>query len=95
MTRSATWFASAAVLALTAGITSPADVSPEFDRPLPPGSFLMAENAAGDVGQPEENAEESAKMGKEEGSHEAAQPTSPPKSDSDKMDQAGSGSTTR
>jgi hypothetical protein len=85
MTQSTTWLASAAVIALTLGVTSRADVPMEKELPLPPGSIIIAANEA--AGQTEDNAEESAKMGKEAGTHEGAGQGATPESDSAKMDQ--------
>lgn len=88
MTRSGTWLASAAVIALTIGVTSRADLPTEHELPLPPGSMIVAaEDTAAGVGQTEESAEDSAKMGKEEDTQEGAQLGETPKTDTDKIDQ--------
>ena len=84
MTRSGTWLASAAVIALTIGVTSRADLPTERELPLPPGSIIVAaEDTAAGAGQTEESAEDSAKMGKDDGT----QLGEPPKTDTDKIDQ--------
>jgi hypothetical protein len=88
MTRSGTWLASAAVIALTIGVTSRADIPTEVETPLPPESIIVAaDDSAADAGQTEETAEDSAKMGKEEGTHQGAQLGATPENDTDKIDQ--------
>lgn len=88
MTRSGTWLSSAAVIALTIGVTSRADLPTERELPLPPGSIIVAaEDTAAGAGQTEESAEDSAKMGKDDGTQEGAQLGEPPKTDTDKIDQ--------
>jgi hypothetical protein len=88
MTCSATWLTSAAVLALTLGVTSRADVPAHKELFSPPGNIVLAaEDSAPVAGQPEENAEDSAKMGKEEGTHEGAGHGATPESDTGKIDQ--------
>jgi hypothetical protein len=84
MTRSGTWLASAAVIALTVGVTSRADVPTEREFPLPPDSLIVA---AEDAAQTEESAADSAKMGKDEGTHEGAALGAKPESDTNKIDQ--------
>jgi hypothetical protein len=86
MTRSRTWLASAAVIALTVGVTSRADLSMEPEWPRPPGSVIIAaDDSAAAAGRAEESAEHSAKMGKEEGTHEGAPLGA--ESDTNKIDQ--------
>lgn len=86
MTRSGTWLASAAVIALTVGVTSRADVPAERETPLPPESIIVAaEDSAANVGQTDEN--DSAKMGKDDGKKEGAELGETPETDSDKVDQ--------
>jgi hypothetical protein len=58
MTRSGPWLASAAVIALTMGVTSRADVPTESDRPLPPGSFVVATGNGVEAGRSEERAQD-------------------------------------
>ena len=87
MSQARTLLASAAVIALTMGITSRADQPTDVDRPLPPGSFLVATDDTAAVGQPEESAQDSAKMGKEEGTHEGAELGDVPDSDTKMIDQ--------
>jgi hypothetical protein len=88
MTQANTLIASAAVIALTLGITSRADTPTETETPLPLGSMIIA---AGDDAAPaaktEDNAEDSAKMGEEEGTHEGANLGATPENDTDKIDQ--------
>jgi hypothetical protein len=87
MTRSGIWLPSAAVIALTVGITSRADVVTEMDRPLPPGSFIVAADNAAETAQIEQNAQDSAKMGKEEGTQEGSDLGATPENETDKVDQ--------
>ncbi|MFO7477355.1 MAG: hypothetical protein R6X03_03225 [Methyloceanibacter sp.] len=88
MTRSGHWLASAAVIALTLGVTSRADIPAERDFPLPPDAIILAaEDSAAGAGQTEDTAEDSAKMGKEERTHEGAQLDETPETESDKIDQ--------
>jgi hypothetical protein len=88
MTRSGHWLASAAVVALTLGVTSRADLPTEHELPLPQGSIIIAaEDTAAGAGQTDESAEDSAKMGQEEGTHEGAQLGETPETESDKIDQ--------
>jgi len=88
MTRSGTWLASAAVIALTIGVTSRADIPADRDRPLPPDSIIVAaEDSSAGLGQAEESAEDSAKMGKEEGTHKGAHLGETPENDTSKIDQ--------
>jgi hypothetical protein len=94
MTHANTLIASAAVIALTLGITSRADTPTETETPLPLGSMIIAAGddaaTAGqseDTGQSEDNAEDSAKMGEEEGTHEGANLGATPENDTDKIDQ--------
>jgi hypothetical protein len=81
MTCSGTWLASAAAIALTLGAISHADIPTEKERPLPPGSVIIAQDAA----QTAENAEDSAKMGKEKGTHEGVGHGATPESDTNKI----------
>jgi hypothetical protein len=56
MTRSGPWLASAALIALTIGITSRVDLPTETQRPLPPGSFTVAAgDTAAEAGQTEQS----------------------------------------
>ena len=88
MTRSGTWLASAAVISLTVGVTSRADLPTKHELPLPQGSIIIAaEDTAAGVGQKDETAEDSAKMGKEEGTHQGAHLGETPESDTSKVDQ--------
>jgi hypothetical protein len=88
MTRSGTWLASAAVIALTVGVTSRADLPTKHELPLPQGSIIIAaEDTAAGVGQKDETAEDLAKMGTEEGTHQGAHLGETPESDTSKVDQ--------
>jgi hypothetical protein len=93
MTHASTLVASAAVIALTLGITSRADTPSEKADPLSPHYIIIAAaDTAPAAGQTEENAEEnaqdSAKMGEEEGTHEGANLGATPENDTSKIDQA-------
>jgi hypothetical protein len=88
MTHSATWLTSAAVIALALGVTSRADIPAEKADPLPLGSTIIAaDDTAPAAGQTEETAEDSAKMGKESGTHEGSDLGATPESDTNKIDQ--------
>ncbi len=65
MTKTSTLIASAAVIALTLGVTSRADVPTEKESILPPGAIIVAADEA----QPETYSG-SAKMGEEAGTQE-------------------------
>ena len=84
MTRAGTVLASAAVIALTVGITSRADVPTEQELPLPPGSIIVAAENGAPAGS---QTEESAKMGKEEGTQEGPNLGATPENDTAKIDQ--------
>jgi hypothetical protein len=93
MTRSGTGLASAAVIALTMGVVSRADLPAESETRLPPESIILAaEDGAADAGQTEET--DSAKMGKEDGTQEGAALGDAPESESDKVDQPDRGDKT-
>ena len=88
MTHTRTMLASAAVIALTVGITSRADVPSEPEAPPAPEYMIIAaDDTAPAAGQADESAEDSAKMGKEEGTHEGANLGATPENDTDKIDQ--------
>jgi hypothetical protein len=85
MTHTGTMLASAAVIALTVGITSRADVPSEREAPLPPEYMIIAaDDAAPQAGQTDESAKDSAK---EEGTHGGANLGATPENDTDKIDQ--------
>jgi hypothetical protein len=65
MTKTSTLIASAAVIALTLGVTSRADVPTKKESILPPGAIIVAADEA----QPE-NTQGSAKMGEEAGTQQ-------------------------
>jgi hypothetical protein len=78
--------ASAAVIALTLGVTSRADTDKQTQAPLPLGSFIVAADdtpAAGKV----DDGEGSAKMGEEPGTHEGDNLGATPENDTSKIDQ--------
>jgi hypothetical protein len=88
MTQGRTFIASAAVIALIFGIgdQTPTPVPPE--QPLSTGDIVIVTNdAAPQAGQTEDNAEESAKMGQEEGTHEGDSLGATPENDTAKIDQ--------
>ena len=60
----------------------------EESMPLPPDSIIVAaEDSAAGAGQTEENAQDSAKMGQEEGTHQGAHLGETPENDTSKVDQ--------
>lgn len=88
MTHTGTMLASAAVIALTVGITSRADLRTEPAAPPPLDHMIIAtDDTAPQAGQTNDDAEDSAKMGKEEGTHEGAHLGATPENDTDKIDQ--------
>jgi hypothetical protein len=77
--------ASAAVIALTVGITSRADVPSEPEAPPAPEYLIIAaDDTAPAAGQADESAEDSAKM---EGTHEGANLGATPENDTQKIEQ--------
>lgn len=86
MTQANLLVASAAVIALTLGVTSRADAPKEIDAPLPLGTLIIAaDDMQPAVGQPD--SEDSAKMGEDAGTHEGANLGATPENDTDKVDQ--------
>jgi hypothetical protein len=95
MTQARTSIVSAAVIALTFGIGGQTLTPVQDEEPLSTGDILIVTNeTALEAGQSEDNAEESAKMGKEEGAHEGENLGAPPESDTAKVDQPPSGNPT-
>jgi hypothetical protein len=91
MTRRRTSILSAAVIALTFGIggqaVTPLDSESLEEHPLSTGDIVIVTNdAAPQAGQTEDDADESAKMGKEEGTHEG-EDLGAPENDTAKIDQ--------
>ena len=92
MTRGRTSILSAAVIALTFGIggqaVTPLDSESLEEHPLSTGDIVIVTNdAAPQAGQTEDDADESAKMGKEEGTHEGEDLGATPENDTAKIDQ--------
>jgi hypothetical protein len=86
MLRTNTLLAGAAVIALTLGVTGQIKTTHERDKPLSKSDIMVVTNdTAPTSGQTEENAEESAKMGKEDGTHQGEGAT--PESDTQKIEQ--------
>ena len=86
MTHMRTMLASVAVLALTVGITSRADLPSEPETPPAPDYLIIATDTAPAAGQTDESAEDSAKMGGEE-STDGARLGETTETESDKIDQ--------
>ena len=82
MTKTSTLIASAAVIALTLGVTSRADVPTEKELILPPGAIIVAADEA----QPE-NTQGSAKMGEEAGTQQGTDIGVVTENDTKKVDQ--------
>ena len=82
MTKTSTLIATAAVIALTLGVTSRADVPTEKESILPPGAIIVAADEA----QPE-NTQGSAKMGEEAGTQQGTDLGAVPENDTKKVDQ--------
>jgi hypothetical protein len=80
--------ASAAVVALTFGIGGQTLTPVQQEEPLSTGDIVIVTNdAAPQAGQTEDNADLSAKMGKEEGTHEGENLGATPENDTAKIDQ--------
>jgi hypothetical protein len=81
--------AAAAVAALTFGITSEAPMPFEHPAPIAEQDILVVENQSVPAGsQSKENADEWARMGKDEGTYSGEDHNVTPENDSDKIDQA-------
>ncbi len=88
MTHTRTMLASAAVIALTVGVLSRADVPSEQEAPpVPEHLIIAADDTATQAGRTDESAEGSAKMGEESGTHEGADLGATKENDTDKIDQ--------
>lgn len=79
---------SAAVIALTFGIGGQTLTPVQQEEPLSTGDIVIVTNdAAPQAGETEDNADQSAKMGKEEGTHEGENLGATPENDTAKIDQ--------
>jgi hypothetical protein len=87
MTKTSTLIASAAVIALTLGVTSRADVPIEKESILPPGAIIVAADEAQPAANQNENSQGSAKMGEEAGTQEGADIGVVPEIDTKKVEQ--------
>ena len=87
MTKNSTLIASAAVIALTLGVTSRADVPARPESILPPGAIIIAADEAQPATDQGENSQGSAKMGEDSGTQEGADIAGTPESDTKKVDQ--------
>ena len=88
MTQARTSMVSAAVIALTFGIGGQTLTPVQQEEPLSTGDIVIVTNdAAPQAGQTEDNADQSAKMGKEEGTHEGENLGATPENDTAKIDQ--------
>ena len=88
MTQGRTSIASAAVIALTFGIGGQTLTPVQKEKPLSTGDILIVTNdTAPQAGQTEDRADESAKMGKEEGTQEGEGLGATPENDTAKIDQ--------
>jgi hypothetical protein len=84
MTQANTLVASAAVIALTLGIGGQTPTPVQQEQPLSTGDILVVTNdAAPQAGQTDESAEESANMGKQEGTQSGENQGDVPKSKTD------------
>jgi hypothetical protein len=90
MTQTNTVLASVAVIALTLGISGQKLAPVETEQPLSTGDIVIVTNeSAPQAAESEENAEDSAKMGEEEGTHEGDNLGATPENDTAKIDQPG------
>ena len=87
MTKTSTLIASAAVIALTLGVTSRADVPTKKELILPPGAIIVAADQDQPATDQGENSQGSAKMGEESGTQEGADIGGTSESDTKKVDQ--------
>ena len=88
MTQARASMASAAVIALTFGIGGQTLTPVQQEEPLSTGDIVIVTNdAAPQAGQTEDNADQSAKMGKKEGTHEGENLGATPENDTAKIDQ--------
>jgi len=87
MTKTSTLIATAAVIALTLGVTSRADVPTEKESILPPGAIIVAADEAQPAGGQNANTHGSAKMGDEAGTQEGTDIGAVPENDTKKVDQ--------
>ena len=83
-----TLLAGLAVAALTMGVVDQNKGPAEREIPLSKSDIVVVtDDTAPTAGQTEENAQESAKMGKEEGTHEATDVGATPESETKKIEQ--------
>jgi hypothetical protein len=87
MTQASTLIASAAVIALTLGVTSRADVPTESEPTLPLGTMIIAADDTQPTAGQIDNSEGSAKMGEESGTQEGPDLAATPENDTRKVDQ--------
>jgi hypothetical protein len=88
MTQGRTSIVSAAVIALTFGIGGQTLAPVPSEQPLSTGDIVIVTNdSAPQAGQTEDSADESAKMGEEEGTHEGENLGATPENDTAKVDQ--------
>lgn len=88
MTQAISFIAGAAVIALTFGITGKTLDPIEQEEPISTSDILIVTNdTAAEVGQTEDSVDESAKMGKEAGTHEGDNLGAMPENDTAKIDQ--------
>ncbi len=86
MTQGTSFVLGAALAALTLGVTG--DVPQMREMPLSAGHIVMAADDDAPQGAPtEDNSAESAKMGKDEGTHSGPDQGSTPENDTSKIDQ--------
>ena len=95
MTLARTYIVSAAVIALTFGIGDQTLTPVPNEEPLSNGDIVIVTNdTASQAGQTEDSADQSAKMGKEEGTNEGENLGATPESDTAKIDQPARGNPT-
>jgi hypothetical protein len=87
MLQTNTLLAGAAVVALTLGVTGQIKTIPDRDKPLSKSDIIVVTNDTGPTAETEENAEQSAKMGKEEGEHQGTEVGATSKSETQKIEQ--------
>ena len=87
MTQSSTLIASAAVIALTLGVTSRADLPTGNEPALPLGTMIIAADEAQPAAGQAEGGEASAKMGEELGTQEGPDLDATPENNTNRVDQ--------
>ena len=87
MLQTNTLLAGAAVVALTLGVTGQIQAIPDREKPLAKSDIMVVTNDTAPTAGQEENSEELAKMGKEEGTHQGTEMGATSERDTQKVEQ--------